>query len=212
MSSSNAAAELGTTADGPGNATPLALRSWRTPAPVLPDPAGSLELPHTVDGALDLETAGLNLAERLASETTLLSGKSAAEAWLKEIGLSLGGMVQGKLGRMSLQLHPAELGAMEIEILTQEGVASVDFAAVQPATRDLLEASLPRLRELLLQQGLQLGDVVVRDQARQQQEQQRQRDEQFRQNIAADGDKPDAVTMTMRSPRLNRSALLDAYV
>jgi len=167
------------------------------------------------NGALDTESAsfdvpGPTLAERLSTETAQLSGKSATETWLKEIGLNVSGMVQGKLGRMSLQLHPAELGALEIEILTNDGTASIDFVATQAGTRELLESSLPRLRELLQQQGLQLGAAVVRDQTQQQQS---ARDQQQSRQILTAGrdDEPATDAIQLRQPRIDRNALLDAY-
>ena len=181
----------------------------------LPEASGYAEALALLDStslsaeSIDLESPALNLAERLSRETAVLGGKSATEGWLKEIGLNISGMVQGKLGRMSLQLHPADLGVLEIEILTQDGVASVDFSAVQPATRELLDATLPRLRELLQQQGLQLGDAVVRDQAQQQAR------DQARSAFAAAQAAADSVVNEAepapRAPRISRSALLDAY-
>ncbi len=181
----------------------------------LPEASGYAEALALLDStslsaeSIDLESPALNLAERLSRETAVLGGKSATEGWLKEIGLNISGMVQGKLGRMSLQLHPADLGVLEIEILTQDGVASVDFSAVQPATRELLDATLPRLRELLQQQGLQLGDAVVRDQAQQQAR------DQARSAFAAAQAAADSVANEAepapRAPRISRSALLDAY-
>lgn len=60
-----------------------------------------------------------------------------------------------------LQLHPAELGALEIRIAMQDEGAVVSINAQQQGTRDLIEASLPRLRELFESSGSQLLDVDV---------------------------------------------------
>ena len=156
-----------------------------------------------------LAAGGMSLEERLVTETAFLSGKTATESWLKEIGLNVSGMVQGKLGRMSLQLHPAELGALEIEILTNDGTASFDFVATQAGTRELLESSLPRLRELLQQQGMQLGDALVRDQAQQHHARDQQQSNTGR--PAMPGEEPVTNPAIIRQPRIDRTALIDAY-
>lgn len=156
-----------------------------------------------------LATGGMSLEERLVTETAFLSGKTATEGWLKEIGLNVTGMVQGKLGRMSLQLHPAELGALEIEILTNDGTASFDFVATQAGTRELLESSLPRLRELLQQQGMLLGDAVVREQSQQHHARDQQQSSPVR--PAMPGEEPVTDTPNIRQPRIDRTALIDAY-
>jgi len=174
------------------------------------------EYPATIASAMPLAeesgalaAGGMSLEERLVTETAFLSGKTATEGWLKEIGLNVTGMVQGKLGRMSLQLHPAELGALEIEILTNDGTASFDFVATQAGTRELLESSLPRLRELLQQQGMQLGDAVVRDQAQQQHARDQQQSNPGR--PAMPGEEPVTDPASIRQPRIGRTALIDAY-
>jgi len=156
-----------------------------------------------------LAAGGMSLEESLVTETAFLSGKTATEGWLKEIGLNVSGMVQGKLGRMSLQLHPEELGALEIEILTNDGTASFDFVATQAGTRELLESSLPRLRELLQQQGMQLGDAVVRDQAQQHHARDQQQSNPGR--PAMPGEEPVTNPASIRQPRIDRTALIDAY-
>lgn len=97
--------------------------------------------------------------------------REASRAWLREIGLQGTAQLQPGGGRIMLQLHPAELGYLEIEILSQDAAASIEFVSQSAGTRDLIEQSLPRLRELLQEQGLQLSGLQVRSQARQQQDQ-----------------------------------------
>jgi len=65
----------------------------------------------------------------------------------------------------SLKLVPQDLGPLDIQINVRDGEASVHFGAANQETRAALEASLPRLRELLGAQGLQLSNATVSHQS-----------------------------------------------
>lgn len=61
-----------------------------------------------------------------------------------------------------LLITPRSLGPVRIELSVSGEVASVAFTAAQPETRQAIEQSLPLLRALLAEQGLQLGQADVR--------------------------------------------------
>ncbi len=65
----------------------------------------------------------------------------------------------------TLQLHPAELGRLQVSISTDGDQARVVFVADNAAARDAIEQSMPRLRELLAQSGLQLAHSDVSGQS-----------------------------------------------
>jgi len=65
----------------------------------------------------------------------------------------------------SLKLVPVDLGPLDIQISVRDGEASVHFGAAHAETRAVLEASMPRLRELLGAQGLQLANASVSHQS-----------------------------------------------
>jgi flagellar hook-length control protein FliK len=65
----------------------------------------------------------------------------------------------------SLKLVPVDLGPLDIQISVRDGEASVHFGAAHAETRAVLESSMPRLRELLMAQGLQLTDASVSHQS-----------------------------------------------
>lgn len=60
-----------------------------------------------------------------------------------------------------LRLHPETLGPLDVRVLVEDGEARVWFSTAHGQTRDAIEASLPRLRELFASQGLELGRVQV---------------------------------------------------
>jgi flagellar hook-length control protein FliK len=65
----------------------------------------------------------------------------------------------------SLKLVPVDLGPLDIQISVRDGEASVHFGAAHAETRAVLESSMPRLRELLSAQGLQLANASVSQQS-----------------------------------------------
>jgi flagellar hook-length control protein FliK len=70
-------------------------------------------------------------------------------------------MVNNGVHHAEIRLDPPELGAMTVKLQVQGDHTQVQFHVTQPQTRDLLEHSMPRLRELLQQQGMQLADGQV---------------------------------------------------
>ncbi len=66
--------------------------------------------------------------------------------------------------RAEIKLNPANLGSIEIRISTEEDKASVTIFAQNAATREIIEQSLPRLREALANSGLSLAEGHVSDQ------------------------------------------------
>jgi flagellar hook-length control protein FliK len=117
------------------------------PAAPLPDgPAVASPTPpdlHTLTDAygeplaLDGRDAALRLGERLR--------------WLTESGVQ----------EARMQLHPRELGSVDIRIRIEGQGASVWFGADHPAARAALEATLPQLRQQLAAEGLALGQAEV---------------------------------------------------
>ena len=72
--------------------------------------------------------------------------------------------VNNGLQEARLQLTPADLGRVQITINTEGDNARVVFVAESAAARDLLDQSMPRLREMLQQSGIQLAQGDVSDQ------------------------------------------------
>ncbi len=67
-------------------------------------------------------------------------------------------------GKLQLQLSPRELGQLDIEFSHERGgEVQVAIVAKESATRELLESALPRLRQNLLEAGVQLADLDLRD-------------------------------------------------
>ncbi len=69
-------------------------------------------------------------------------------------------VIQG-IQHAEIRLDPPELGHMLVKIQVHGDQTQVQFHVTQPQTRDLVEQAMPRLRELLQEQGMQLADSHV---------------------------------------------------
>ncbi|CAM3940474.1 flagellar hook-length control protein FliK [Pseudoalteromonas byunsanensis] len=70
-----------------------------------------------------------------------------------------------------IRLDPRELGSMQIRIRTDAEQAQVNFVVQNQQAKDLLEQSMPKLREMLAEQGIELGQSNIEQGSEGQQEQ-----------------------------------------
>lgn len=110
--------------------------------------------PAQVTGQRESTTA--NMPMHLYSTHT-----AGTAAWEDEFSGQVRWLSQTDLSKAQITLKPADLGSIEIRIVSTDDKASVSFVAANSSTRDVIENSLPRLRELLAGHGLTLTDTSV---------------------------------------------------
>jgi flagellar hook-length control protein FliK len=84
-----------------------------------------------------------------------------AQDWDRQLGERVGVLVDQGLTNAQLKLSPAHLGPLEIRISVQSDQASVWFGTHSHATREALEAAVPKLRDMLGAQGFASVGVSV---------------------------------------------------
>jgi len=70
-------------------------------------------------------------------------------------------MVSNGIQQAEIRLDPPELGHLTVKIQIQGDQTQVQFHVAQSQTRDLVEQAIPRLRDMLASEGLQLTDSQV---------------------------------------------------
>ncbi len=75
-----------------------------------------------------------------------------------------------------IRLDPPELGSLNVKLEIKNEQVSVVFNTPHASVKESLEQSLPRLREMFAEQGLELADSSVEDQSSQQREDSQQRE------------------------------------
>ncbi|HEC18560.1 MAG TPA: flagellar hook-length control protein FliK [Gammaproteobacteria bacterium] len=97
-----------------------------------------------------------------ASPALSLASPVGQPAWATELGQRVTWLANKELREAQLQLHPRNLGVVDVRIVYgADQQLNISFSASNPIARDALDASLPRLREMLEQQGLQLADANI---------------------------------------------------
>lgn len=81
--------------------------------------------------------------------------------WSNELGNKLSWMATAQRQQADLVLNPPQLGRVEISLTVSGDQATAVFASASAEVRELLEDSLPRLREILSGAGINLGEAEV---------------------------------------------------
>lgn len=73
-----------------------------------------------------------------------------------------------------IRLNPAHLGPVDVMLSITQDQATAQFVSPHPAVRDAIQEALPRLREMMAESGIQLGNVMVGADSFQQENKQQQ--------------------------------------
>ncbi|MBC7002152.1 flagellar hook-length control protein FliK [Photobacterium sp. BZF1] len=146
-----------------GNASALAAASMDSSLSTMADDGLGTSLGETqgAHAALRSATAGMMVAEGdkpgNAQPPLLLTKEQAGEQLADRVQM----MMSKNLKHVDIRLDPPELGKMQIKLSMNNDQASVQITVANQQSRDLVEQAMPRLRELLHQQGLQLAQSTV---------------------------------------------------
>jgi len=87
-------------------------------------------------------------------------------AWNEGLSSRVVWMVKNDVQSAAIHLNPPNLGPIEVKIVLSsdagmQSSASVQFSAAHAATREAIESAMPRLREMLMDNGIALGNTSV---------------------------------------------------
>jgi len=127
--------------------------------------------PEVFDTAVPLaaSTVAAHVATSHAAATVLphaaMQGRIDAPlntpAWGQSLGQQISWMLNGAHQTAELHLHPVDLGPVQVVLSVENKTADLRFIAHEPAVREALQQELPRLRDMLAQNGIQLGQANV---------------------------------------------------
>jgi len=125
---------------------------------------------------------GLNFDQGLVDTQLLQSQQLQSAAQVKQVSIDPGVMqainivksdaaklLQERVSSMlsinnkeaEIRLDPPEMGSMQIRIRSDAEQAQINFVVQNQQAKEALEQSMPRLREMLAQQGLELGESTI---------------------------------------------------
>jgi flagellar hook-length control protein FliK len=96
--------------------------------------------------------------ELMIRENILFNKQELANTMQQQVGL----MLARNMKSVDIRLDPPELGAMQVRLSVNNEQAAVNFVVSTPQAKEALDAAMPRLREMLEQQGMQLADSDVK--------------------------------------------------
>lgn len=90
-----------------------------------------------------------------------VSTPAGRSTWAEDVGNQVRWMLGRAESKAELVLTPPNLGKLEVSINLSGDQTTAQFVASSQAAREALEQSLPRLREILQQAGISLGQTSV---------------------------------------------------
>ncbi len=144
-------------------------------APAAPAAAAAAVASTEAAGSVEHTTQNLVRVDQLLSSTQAAAAKPevamstiqvpvSSPNWSQAVAQRVLWLASNGVQSAQLQLHPRELGPVDIRISVANDQTQVQFSSQYGVVRESLEASMQRLRELFDASGLQLVDVSVSDQ------------------------------------------------
>lgn len=124
------------------------------------DFAALLNVPQDARSAAATQAAA-HAAPAAESSAAHIQTPVGAPGWDNEVGEKLTWLVNKHETRADLVLNPPELGRIEVSISLKGDQASASFVSANPTVREAIENAVPRLREVLQDAGISLGQTQV---------------------------------------------------
>jgi flagellar hook-length control protein FliK len=123
--------------------------------------AAAAREPVLVTAMAQAQPAVMEAVQAAAAAADELSARVGSEAWENQVGQKVVYMVGSEEQTASLTLNPPDLGPLQVVLSVTNDQASVTFSANQEEVRQALENALPRLREMMSESGIALGNATV---------------------------------------------------
>lgn len=124
-------------------------------------------------GNVALQSNNINTANTVYTQN--INTPVGYQNWDEALGQHVGMMINNGNQSATLSLNPPDLGPLKVIVQMQNhGVADATFVTAHAEVRQAIEAAIPKLRDMLDQSGIQLGQANVDSQSNQQNAQQGQ--------------------------------------
>jgi flagellar hook-length control protein FliK len=109
-----------------------------------------------------LQPTAADMSQNLAGQIgNTLTPRVGSSGWDQALGQKIVWMVGGSEQSASLTLNPPDLGPLQVVLRVTNDQANATFIAAQPEVRLAIEAAMPKLREMMSDAGIQLGQTNV---------------------------------------------------
>ncbi|MDO8465992.1 MAG: flagellar hook-length control protein FliK [Gallionella sp.] len=103
--------------------------------------------------------------DKTASSLQTISSPLGSSGWAEEFSQKITWIGTQQNQVAELHLNPPNLGPLDVVLKISDNQATALFTSPHSAVRDAVENALPRLREMLADNGIMLGNTMVSDQS-----------------------------------------------
>jgi flagellar hook-length control protein FliK len=183
--------------------------------------AATVKFDTTIQAIQPSSTAATGLPNALAA--TAPSAQSAATQvtistplnqpqWADDFSQKITWMATQRTQSAQLHMNPAQLGPLEVSLKLNGDQATVQFTSAHAAVREAIEQSIPRLRDMLADSGISLGNTTVSDQAPREQQQSGQASNTNGDNNASNSLESDTDQMQTTTRLSRHDGMVDTFV
>jgi len=158
--SAGEAADLRTAQQAAQGATPTDPAKLQAQAREVAAPAPAPAEPAPAVTQLQAQAAKLDALNPAAAAADRIPARVGTQAWDNQISQRVVYMI-GKEQSATLTLNPPDLGPVQIVLNVSNEQTSVAFSSNQLEVRQALENALPRLRDMMSDSGIALGNATV---------------------------------------------------
>jgi len=118
-----------------------------------------------ISGATSGITSGILANNKAADNLQTISSPLGSSGWSDEFSQKISWMSTQRNQVAELHLNPPNLGPLDVVLKISDNQATAMFTSPHSAVRDAVENAMPRLREMLADNGITLGNTTVSDQS-----------------------------------------------
>jgi len=144
-------------------------------------------------------------ANKLLANSEIQQGLNLKNNFSPNLALRIQWMYKQALSSAEILMDPPELGPLSIKVDNHKGETNIVFQVSNGQTKEMIESNLVKLKELLAEQGINLGDTQV------EQNQQNDKDPSQSENSVVNNSSEHEET-TDQTEHVIQTGLLDAYI
>ncbi|WP_304637263.1 MULTISPECIES: flagellar hook-length control protein FliK [Pseudoalteromonas] len=180
---------------------------------------GAYEVAHQqYEQALDVQTMHTQTTAQTQAQSKSVSVDPGVMQAINIIKSDAAKMLQERVSALlninnkeaEIRLDPPEMGSMQIRIRSDAEQAQINFVVQNQQAKEALEQSMPRLREMLAQQGIELGESSIQ-QGNPEQQQEQSGQGQLAGNQQAEEQQPEVTAQSAETSRQQSSSSIDYY-
>jgi len=145
-----------------------------------------------------------NTSTPVVANTNFQSGLSLRSDFSPNLAARIQWIYSQAVSSAEIMMDPAELGPMNVKMKTTNGETNILFQVTNLQTKEMIEDNLSKLRELLSEQGINLGDTHVKQQS--------QENKESDDSSGALVDREEGEEDSPENQRLVQEGILDTYI